>query len=482
MRLLIFVIACHLFWFARSAKHSYPLEVNSNATSTLSEAVLQAISNTFDINARTINLIFANRVRSYSTQDFGDELQWKLRNVKEIPFRIVTASKFVPPKYLKRKVLVLVIEDFSGFSKILRKLKDSFKFNGLMLITLTNGEIQEIQDIFILLWKRQIFNVNVVFEKSDGIIAVKTFMPFNVNNCNDTKPIIINEFKNGNFLNGLNEFFPDKMTNLFGCSVRVSVCNHLKPYIVVTKSENGEYQVDGGRDFKLINLLSKHLNFSIDYAYIGQIGYFFENGSASGILKGLLNNESDLTLCSWLLKANRLKFFDATTAYDSEPITFIIPPGKAFTNFEKLIYPFDKLLWILIITSFIIGVFAIFIIKRHSTDTQNFVFGTGIKSPYLNMFIGFIGGTQVVLPKRNFARFLLMIFLMHSLVMRTLYQGSFYKLMQSSKHHKEIDSIEELVEKDFKFYVYQGLTDMLQNLEGMKDRFTLSPFIHTIES
>jgi hypothetical protein len=98
------------------------------------------------------------------------------------------------------------------------------------------------------------------------------------------------------------------------------------------------------------------------------------------------------------------------------------------------------------------------------------VFGTGVRTPCLNLFIAFIGGAQKKLPGRNFARFLLMIFLMYSLVIRTLYQASFYELLRSNKRHEEVQSIDEMIEKDFKFYVGIGNEDFLQKTEAIKNR------------
>lgn len=87
------------------------------------------------------------------------------------------------------------------------------------------------------------------------------------------------------------------------------------------------------------------------------------------------------------------------------------------------------------------------------------------------MIIGFIGGSQKILPKTNFARFLLMMFLMNSLVIRTLYQGSFYQIMQSNNQQKEAQSINEMLEKDYKILVINAVKDMLQGSDMMKTRF-----------
>jgi hypothetical protein len=88
---------------------------------------------------------------------------------------------------------------------------DKFRTTGLYVIAMIGKEIKE---IFSLLWQLQIFNVNAMFENENGEILVKTFLPFSRGNCNNTKPILINRFKDGKFENGIENFFPEKMKNL----------------------------------------------------------------------------------------------------------------------------------------------------------------------------------------------------------------------------------------------------------------------------
>jgi hypothetical protein len=112
-----------------------------------------------------------------------------------------------------------------------------------------------------------------------------------------------------------------------------------------------------------------------------------------------LDKQVDICFGGWVFTATRVKFFDFTAVYFESSIHFAVPPGRDLTSIEKLIYPFE-----LTATVFTVGVFIIFIIKLRSKTVQNFVFGKKVNSPYLNMLIGFIGGSQNVLPTFNFSR------------------------------------------------------------------------------
>lgn len=445
-------------------------ETNSRKFSKVSLAVDEVIAKVFSKEITTTNLISSESENVFSVKDFKDALL--LINIKntKVVFRQESTADFQQIPAHRKRLLVLIVKSFRGFSQIYAGMSNTnFAYNGLYLIVLTEGEIPEVQEIFKLLWKIQIFNVNVVFEDASEAVLVKTFHPFKIDNCNDSTPTLINEFTDGKFANDVDSFFPDKMRDMNGCSIRVSISNTSRPSVSVDKLPNGTYELKG-REINLLNALSASINFTINYTYIGDEGFFFSNGTSEGPLRVLLDGKADLSANGWFLKMHRLKFFDCTASHISEPFVLIIPPGRVLTALEKIIFPFALSVWILILACFAIGFLIIFVIQRQAMKVQSLVFGDGVKNPNLNLVIAFIGDSQMVLPKNSFARFLLMMFLMYSLIVRTLYQGSFYELMNSDKHDERILSIEEMVKKDFTFYVYLGYADIFQGTEAIKSQ------------
>lgn len=212
-------------------------------------------------------------------------------------------------------------------------------------------------------------------------------------------------------------------------------------------------------------MLSSTLNFRIIYTFIGPVGYLFENGTAEGPLRALLDNKADISV--W--------HFDSTIPYAGGPFIFLVPPGREFTAIEKITFPFSSL-WILIASSLLVGFIVIFTIKRKALQVQNFVFGSAIRSPYLNLITGFIGGFQNTLPARKFSRFLLVIFLLYSLVIRSLYQGTFFVNMQSNEQQKQVQSVNEMISKNFIFYAPENFADLFRGIEIMKDRLDATCF------
>jgi hypothetical protein len=225
-----------------------------------------------------------------------------------------------------------------------------------------------------------------------------------------------------------------------------------------------------GRDVKFAKTLSEVLNFKLDFKIYREMGFVLQNGSSKRPLKALIDEESDISITDWWLKENRMKILGTSTTYSSGQLAIMVPPPRPLSTFEKCIFPFSWPLWTLILVCYLLGNFSIFLVKRKSKVIQDFVFGENASVPYLNLFIGFIGGVQNFLPKYNFARFLLMMFLLYSLIIRTAYQGMFYELLKSNIHHKEIQSIDELLAKKFTVYCSEGSEDLLDWSEALKMR------------
>jgi hypothetical protein len=163
---------------------------------------------------------------------------------------------------------IFIIETFDDFVKIYQKIThENFKLNKYFLIVLTGKKITKSKEIFDLLWKIQIFNVNIMFEDENGEILVETFLPFKSGNCNDTTPKIINKFKNGKF-EKIENFFPENMKNLHKCTVKTLIW-HSSPYTNFKLLPNGTFH-RSGREIILINALAESLNFTIKFLHVGE--------------------------------------------------------------------------------------------------------------------------------------------------------------------------------------------------------------------
>ena len=215
-----------------------------------------------------------------------------------------------------RTFSIFVIQDFSDVEKIYEKINaENFFHHGHFIFVLINREIIGIQKIFNDLWKLQIYNVIVIVEDGHENISIFTFFPFRSRaDCSNTTPVLINKFINGTLTRGLSNIFPNKMNNLQQCDIKVATSNNKPPFIYMKTMLDGSTKFTG-RDFELLDALSKHLNFKINFTLLSEFSCITEYKGKEGVIKNLQNNKSDLAIVDCWLKASRLLLFDASTTF-----------------------------------------------------------------------------------------------------------------------------------------------------------------------
>lgn len=458
--------------FLRFASSEIEIVKLDNGTRDLAKAVNKVISKVFAYRYVTANIIPSTKnLKEFALRDFMDELlTQKMESSSAEPLlRINSRDKLIMVENKPKVCSVILIDSLDDFKEFSTHIDPkTFLFRGFFLIVLMKGKINEMQEIFKIFLTLQILNVNIAYRDSSGEIQVSTFYPYSVNNCSNTTAVKINEFKNGKFENYKN-FYPNKIRDMKGCTLRVATAKNVEPFVFAKRLINGSYMLSG-RDITLLECLANKLNFKINYSFIGDVGSLLDNGTSFGCIHELMENRADLIIADFWLNIKRLSLMDATFPYVSEILVFIIPPGESYTNFEKMIRPFSFIIWMLISICLIVGLVAIIITKRQSIEVRDFFFGVKVKEPILNLIRIIFGVAQTVQPHRNFSRFLLMNSLLLFLIIRTLYQASLYQILNSDDHNKIVQSIDEMIEKDFKFYASLGTVDVLTSYSSLENR------------
>ena len=461
----IFLVGC-------ATTETFQIIEKTENFSQLVAAVTEVIDKVFTIHSRTINFMSAdtNKSKLKLVRGFKDALLMLAFESPRAIYRLESTSYKFQLLYSRRRATIFIIETFEDFVIEHKMISpEFFKIHGWYVVVLVNGRIPEIEKIFKLLWSVQIHNVALMYEEANEIL-VFTFFPFNLKKCDDMSPVLINKIIGGRILNSTKDFYPNKMSNLFNCSIRLATSNNSQPFVIATLNSNGSYDLSGF-EIVLINTLAKILNFHVNVTYIGDDGYILNNGTSAGCLKLLLNGDAEISVASWWIKQRRTDLLDYTSSYTFDKLALIVPPGRQLTPLEKLIYPFTPAVRYCIFAVFFVGLIVIKVTSQRSAELQSFIFGSRVQHPNFNYFIGLIGGVQKILPRRNFARFLLMSFLLYSLVLRTLYQASYFKFFQTNRKHKHIQSIEEVIEKDWNIYTTIGNAESLEGMDAIKNRF-----------
>lgn len=424
------------------------------------------VCGTAQLNANVI--IIRNSKERTHMLDFLDDLMKALLKVCVV--RVKYVEKFKHPGPLKHAIfLVHSMENFWEYYKLFTS--KAFDFRKFFLFVMLSGKEYNFEMMMQSMWKINIYNVNIIYAENKNEASVLTFFPFRRNNCANTHPVVINKFQNGSFINDEGgKFYPDKFKNLNNCSIRVGTSLDAAPCVEQKVTENGQIYASGS-DISVLNGLSEALNFHIDYTFTKTQGYLDKDGKADGPFKLLLEKNVDLGFdCYWLTRT-RLEHLDSTTAYYNDYAIIVIPPGQEFSAFEKLEYPFSWTVWILLLTTSIAGLIIICIVKfSRSKRLQNFIFGHNVNAPDLNMLAALLGGAQNILPKTNFARFLLFNYLIFGLNIRTFYQALMFHLMQQEHRHSELQSIDEIKANDLSIFVLKTSAEIFMHNENIKSR------------
>ena len=135
----------------------------------------------------------------------------------------------------------------------------------------------------------------------------------------------------------------------------------------------------------------------------------------------------------------------------------VVPPGELFSCWEKLLMPFDRPTWMCLGIVFAVAFLVILLINLvKSTSMHEFIIGSNVTTPSLNVVAIFMGIGQILLPQRNVSRFMFMSFILFSLIMETAYQGKYFEFLTSDMRRKPIQTIEELKDKNFTAIVELG--------------------------
>lgn len=470
--LVLLIISLHNAMSTRNL--DVPTGTNSFDAIKIISEIISSIDSTLTVNLIDVS---SNSSKYSSDYDFTLELYKTIQSkqaVNDITGHLV--QKVVEKRY----ILVLIkISSIADFQDIIKKFTyKNFDYSGFYIIFFEAAEAKDVQEMFKKLWELYISNVNLI-RLSNNSYKVETFVPFSPNGCNVTDPIQVATFKNGTFLTRPSDFFPEKFKNFYNCSFNVTTFETIGPAVLRTNFANGTYKLHG-RDVDILNTISEKLNFHPIIYYnstYGGWGLMNADGSGYGGFYNTKLRGSDITFGNVNLKIERTVYLGFTFPYAVDLLIFIIPPGRELSSMQKLLRPFDNVVWVSLSLVFSFGfvIIAFFEIKCRK-EVKNFIFGYNVSAPFMNFLIAIFGGSQQQLPKGNFARFILMVFLLFCLVMRALYQGSLFEFLQSSDKEKEPQTIAEMAAKDYGFFLIASYNDFSKGNVYMEGRrYLISP-------
>lgn len=435
-----------------------------NQSLLLSEGILTFLSKFNLAKLKTIHFV-------KDRNDFSDDVVNDILRVKtfEFAFQIENYEKAWASKAHKHIFSVFLFHDSEIIGKFFSGIShESFFFNGYFLVVLNDFTTFKMKNLFDLFWKKFIFNVDVLVKSGNSQnLSIFTFMPFKSDLCGDTTPMKINEFDGKNIVWATDVYFPKKFRNLQKCPIKIGSIGNF--FSVMFKTAVNQTKYFYGFEVDLLKELASTLNFKPDFKIFPyEVGLISKNKTSTGMIKRVQENEVDLICGSFSLQQQRREVLSDTRSFYSDKIILVTPKSMTISPIRKLFIPFDLFTWISIAIVLLVAFVVLALLKKNPQRFQNFIIGRNISNNFLNVWNVLLGGSQVKLPFRNFARFLLMSFIMLSLIVRSSYSGSLFKILTNDIFNKDISSIHELNNLGYTFYIYESLAIRLKDEKIMK--------------
>jgi hypothetical protein len=369
---------------------------------------------------------------------------------------------------------IFFVNDYATFQKIYERLNpEDFSYPGFYLIILTKFKKnfwEDISSIFNDMWSESILNTNIlaISDASNSEVQMLTYNPFQYSSCGSSRPFVLNFFRNDSFI-WRKLYFPEKDRNLHSCPLIITTFRS-PPYMMIRELPDGSLFTDGV-DGTILRVLSQKMNFSIDLRLPEEgKGAIYTNGSSTGSMQLVAENQAEFVIGYMAKTAIGNSYMSDSYFYTESKQIWLVPAGHSLSPIEKLLQPFKIILWSCTFLVILLCFIAIFILKFTSKSMRNFLYGKGIDYPALNLINISFGGSIPKTPGRNFSRFLLTVFVLFCLVIRNAYQGALFNFLARNGTLLGVDTLEKMIENDFKFFVLESSVFLIAELPAIMER------------
>ncbi|KAG5669119.1 hypothetical protein PVAND_017015 [Polypedilum vanderplanki] len=141
---------------------------------------------------------------------------------------------------------------------------------------------------------------------------------------------------------------------------------------------------------------------------------------------------------------------------------YLVTQNDMYTNYEKLLMPFDLTTWILLSVTISLAFGIIFVSFKFPKWLQILIHGAGIKDPAFKTLGVIFGIAQLKLPQKTVNRFVLGLFLWFCLMFRTCYQSMLFEFMTSDMRKPLPASIDDLREMNYTIVLLKTYFNFLE--------------------
>ncbi|KAM7343108.1 uncharacterized protein ACRADG_010255 [Cochliomyia hominivorax] len=351
---------------------------------------------------------------------------------------------------------IFIVDSIISYTFPMTEKEHMFNFFVLLTWQGTNKtELKEIlHTIFEISFSYNVKNVVIMHRLSnDEYISFYSYDIFNKENCrNEITVQEINRYENGSLK--YNFLFPDHMLNFHGCELNVSA-HEVQPLLSFDGDVHNETHLIesdrlGGVEGDILKVVAETLNFKIRLHFPTESSEINPESLSTGCFGELDNSSAHIAIGGFSTIQNNSDKYSISFVYHSTPYVFVVRSGLSFGPIKQLLNPFSTKLWASLLIFFLLSfIFAKTV--QMKPKLSDFILGPKNRKPIGSMLAIFFGVSipSEIVPTRNFARFLLMGWLLLSFVLRNAYQGKMFDSLRFSKRIPVPQKISQLLEQDF---------------------------------
>ncbi|XP_011193650.1 uncharacterized protein LOC105219304 [Zeugodacus cucurbitae] len=442
----------------------------------MSSAILHYHANFFSKRAKGFSLSMLTRDDD-AVDYFTDLLTSVLPNAQEVKVEINVAEGMPKPKKYDLYNMLMIdsyealVDMDPGFHA---QQNDFSEFYLIAMPPVTNHLLlmSELKAIFDYCWRHYILNVDVLVEVNGTGVELYTYFPFSPQRCKSTVPIQLNRGKSITELSAT-ALFPDKVRNFHGCTI-TAVLWDVPPYISLPKREQGELQF-GGLEGELLNLLIAELNIDLNYTTPPRNekrGLILPNGKLTGAIKMLAEKSGDLSLGCFRRTQERATVLTSSISfYQTTQVFAVLERQEPWSTYEILTYPFNIHVWSSLLFFYLVPIFIAFILHRLSVRLLHFIFGILHVREMFFMWTGILL-SQIAIPEpsANFARYIFVMWLLLTFVLRSSYQALLYDFFSTQKVIAAPATLDQLIQREYKLVVTESTADSMSGIKALRNR------------
>uniref|UniRef100_A0A182MI97 Ionotropic glutamate receptor L-glutamate and glycine-binding domain-containing protein n=1 Tax=Anopheles culicifacies TaxID=139723 RepID=A0A182MI97_9DIPT len=377
------------------------------------------------------------------------------RNASLFTFNLARYERTVD--YNQRNLVLILMDDLQQLYQHLPSLvAKNVEQRGYFLLLITPREDadgtaansslkQQMANLFRQLWDVRIHNVVLAIGHNASRIDLHAYDPYGPGCCGCSRPKLLTQCRAGKLMNSTGALYDRFERNLYGCQLKIA-CFEREPFMqFVNDSEESldsatTNQRLAGIEGSLVDLLATQLNFTVAIVQPtdGRTwGRIYPNGTSNGALGLLLNGTVHLTVGGFFPYPRLLSNTTQSHYYYISDLVMAVPEALAtLSPLEQLLKPFHLTIWLLLALELVLGFAAL----RPCSVSLHF----------WRVFIG-ESLPDSVKPKRTQTRFVLLLWIIHSTLLRESYKGSLVGFLTQVTPLNDIHSLAALVQAGYRF-------------------------------